>query len=190
MQPVPSLTLGAFELYPREVLQAYTTLANLGDHVQLRTIHRIEDSTGSSLHETGLDRENRIDVTATAELVGMMKQTIQSGSARSVLLNGFTNPAAGKTGTTNDKKDAWFAGFTPYHAAIVWVGYDDNTSHNLTGASGAVPIWTQYMKSYGVSFPAEDFAWPESTTLRDYQMEPLPNLQTQERLSATLVFRK
>ena len=190
MQPVPSLTLGAFELYPREVLQAYTTLANLGDHVQLRTIHRVEDATGSSLHETGIDRENRIDSTSAAVLVGMMKQTIQSGSARSALLNGFTNPAAGKTGTTNDKKDSWFAGFTPFHTAIVWVGYDDNTSHNLSGASGAVPIWTQYMKSYGVSFPAEDFAWPDTTTVRDFQMAPLPNFDKEERLSATLVFRK
>ena len=182
MEPVPSLTLGAFELYPRELLQSYTTLANLGDFVQLRTIHRIEDVTGTSLHETGIEKENRIDSTSTAVLVGMMKQTIQTGTARSAFLNGFTYPAAGKTGTTSDKKDSWFAGFTPYHSAIVWVGYDDNTSHNLTGASGALPIWTQYMKAYGVSFPAEDFAWPETTTIRDFQPTEGPPV--------SLVFRK
>ena len=90
----------------------------------------------------------------------MMKHTILSGSGRGVRGYGFMHPAAGKTGTTNDKKDAWFAGFTPYHAAVVWVGYDDNTSHNLTGGSGAVPIWASYMRSYASIFPADDFAWP------------------------------
>ena len=90
-----------------------------------------------------------------------MKQTILSGTGQGVRSAGFKNPAAGKTGTTNDKKDAWFAGFTPYHAAVVWVGYDDNTSHNLTGASGAVPIWASYMRSYASIFPPDDFKWPE-----------------------------
>lgn len=180
MQPVPSLTLGAFELYPREVLQAYTTLTNLGDYVPLKTIHRIEDALGSTLLENASTREQRLDPTATSMLVGMMKQTIISGTAR-YAVNGFTNPAAGKTGTTNDKKDSWFAGFTPYHTAIVWVGYDDNTSHNLTGATGAAPIWAEYMKSYGVSFPNTDFQWPESTSLREVKTE---------NDSAILVFRR
>lgn len=167
MDPVPSLTLGAFELYPREVLQSYTTLANLGEHVQLKTIHRIDDGAGATLFEAGDEREMRLDVTATSLLVGVMKQTILNGTAKGA--SSFTNPAAGKTGTTNDKKDAWFAGFTPHHTAIVWVGYDDNTSHNLTGGGGAVPIWTQYMKSYGVSLPADDFPWPDSTEKKEIE---------------------
>lgn len=181
MQPVPSLTLGSFELYPREVLQAYSTLTNFGDYVPLRTIQRIEDALGTSLFESAFEKERRIDQTTTAMLVGMMKQTLISGTAHNAQLAGFLNPAAGKTGTTNDKKDSWFAGFTPYHTAIVWVGYDDNTSHNLTGAFGALPIWTQYMKSYGVSFPNEDFKWPETTTLREVSTD---------KNTATLVFRR
>ena len=96
-----------------------------------------------------------------AVLVGMMKQTLANGSARGVRAGGFLHPAAVKTGTTNDKKDAWFAGFTPYHTAVVWVGFDDNTSHGLSGASGAVPLWTAYMKAYGASFPPDDFTWPD-----------------------------
>lgn len=161
IKALPSLTLGAFELTPMEVLQAYSTIANLGSRTELSLIHRVEDLNGNSLYEYVPTPEQVAAPESTAELVGIMKQTINSGTGRGVRLSGFTRPAAGKTGTTNDKKDAWFAGFTPYQTAIVWVGYDDNTSHNLTGASGAVPIWTTFMKSYATSFPEDDFKWPE-----------------------------
>ncbi len=162
IEPLPSLTLGAFELRPIEVLQAYTTLARLGDAIPLTLVRRIDDLSGNKLFEPGLEREIVANREAVAELVGILKQAVENGTARSVRRLGFLSPAAGKTGTTNDKKDAWFAGFTPYHASVVWVGYDDNTSHDLTGATGAVPIWTAYMKSYATIFPPDDFPWPPS----------------------------
>lgn len=162
ISPLPSLTLGAFELSPIEVLQAYSSLAELGRKTPLSLIWRLETLSGQELYRLQPELQEVVPADVTSELVGVMKQTLISGTGRSARAAGFLHPAAGKTGTTNDKKDAWFAGFTPYHAAIVWVGYDDNTPVNLTGGLGAVPIWTSYMKEYGASFPAEDFPWPAS----------------------------
>lgn len=159
---LPSLTLGAFELSPLEVLQAYSTLAQFGRHVPLVFIERVNDLDGKTIYHHAIEPRQVTAPEPTAQLVGIMKNVLTIGTARSVTLAGFTRSAAGKTGTTNDKKDAWFAGFTPDHAALVWIGYDDNTSVRLTGSSGAVPIWTRYMKSYAASLPAKDFPWPES----------------------------
>lgn len=160
---LPSLTLGSLELAPMEVVQSYGTLANLGTKVPLSLLARVETLTGTELFRFEPTPESVVAPDTVATLVGVMKQTVVSGTARGVRAAGFLHPSAGKTGTTNDKKDAWFAGFTPLHVAIVWVGYDDNTSHNLTGGSGAVPIWTSYMKNFATSFPPEDFPWPETT---------------------------
>ena len=162
LQEVPSLTLGAFELSPKEVLQIYSTLANLGQKRKLRTLRYVTNEFGGVVYESANSQESALPAEPTAQLVSMLKQTIASGTARAAYLQGFTLPAAGKTGTTSDYKDSWFSGFTPYLTTVVWVGYDDNTSHGLTGASGALPIWTTYMKSQAVQYPADDFVWPSS----------------------------
>ena len=162
LKPLPSLTLGAFELTPMEVLEAYTSISRMGNHTALTLVHEIQDLSGKKLYTFEQKPEQVAAAESTAELVSMMKQTLLSGTARGARLAGFTNPSAGKTGTTNDKKDAWFVGFTPYHTALVWVGYDDNSPHGLTGATGAVPIWTNYMKSFSAYAP-RDFVWPEGT---------------------------
>lgn len=161
LRPVPSLALGAFEMAPFEVLQVYTTLARMGEKIPLTLIRRIEDIDGRVVYQHEPEPTRVSNTEDTAVLVGMMKQTVLTGTAWFMHKLGFTHPAAGKTGTTSDTKDAWFAGFTPYHAAIVWVGYDDNTQHGLTGASGAVPIWAEYMRRAAAHLPAEDFKWPE-----------------------------
>ena len=70
-------------------------------------------------------------------------------------------PIAGKTGTSNDERDSWFIGFTPQYLTSVWVGYDDNTPHQLTGASGALLIWFYFMKSLNLTSNA-DFDWPNT----------------------------
>ena len=199
IQPLPSLTLGAFELSPLEVLQAYGTFASFGRKVPLSLLWKVQDLNGKDLYTFNPVVEQAASSDSVAELVGVLKHTMLSGTARGARLGGFTAPAAGKTGTTNDKKDAWFAGFTPYHTAIVWVGYDDNTSHNLTGGSGAVPIWTQYMKSFASSFPNQDFAWPEGTERMIFTPEQLmgfgvPDEQFKDKrappIPVELVFRE
>jgi penicillin-binding protein 1B len=173
LQPYPSIFLGAFEISPLEVLEAYGTISRFGQKTPLTMISKVEDLNGKELFKMEPKHEQVASPDSVAELIGAMKQTINSGTGRGAKLAGFTNPAAGKTGTTNDQKDAWFAGFTPSHAAVVWVGYDDNTPHHLTGASGAVPIWTQYMKAYASSFAPTDFTWPEGTEVATFTPEQL-----------------
>jgi penicillin-binding protein 1B len=166
LEEVPSLTLGAFELYPKEVLTAYTTIARLGSKIPVNTIRAVVSQEGKVLLENKPQPQEVENPLAVSSLVSMMKQTVESGTAASVRRAGFLAPAAGKTGTTSDYKDAWFAGFTPSVTTVVWVGYDQPVSNSLTGASGAVPVWTQFMKSYGVRFPADDFSWPKDADLR------------------------
>jgi penicillin-binding protein 1B len=163
LQALPSLTLGSFELYPTEVLEAYVALARLGSHIPLSFIRSVVTSANEVIFRFDPSSEQSVDSADVAGLVSMMKQTVQSGTAQSIVMNGFLHPAAGKTGTTSDYKDAWFAGFTPHLTAVVWVGYDDNTPHGLTGSSGPVPIWTEYMKNMAIVYPPDDFPWPEST---------------------------
>jgi penicillin-binding protein 1B len=75
----------------------------------------------------------------------MLKSVMREGTAAGAAGMGFTAEAAGKTGTTNDYRDAWFAGFTPDLLTVVWVGYDENQPLGLSGAQAALPIWTQFM---------------------------------------------
>jgi penicillin-binding protein 1B len=166
LQEVPSLTLGAFELYPKEVLSAYVSMARLGSHLPITTIRSVCTSSGQVLFENHSQPEQVEDAKPVSSLVSMMKQTIETGTAASLRPLGFTAPAAGKTGTTSDSKDAWFAGFTPYLTTVVWVGYDQPTANTLTGASGAVPAWASFMKNYGARFPADDFTWPKDADVR------------------------
>lgn len=172
LESVPSVTLGAFELYPIEVLQAYLTLARFGNRKPPLLIRYVLDTEDRVLYDGGAQAAAAgTDVIAkeiTASLVSMMKQTVQTGTAQLIGKSGFPVPAAGKTGTTSDNKDAWFAGFTPELTTVVWVGYDNNTSHGLTGASGPVPIWLQYMKQVSKLYPVHDFIWPEDTEPMEY----------------------
>jgi len=166
LQQVPSLTLGAFELYPKEVLSAYVSMARLGSRIPISAVRSVVTQSGQVLLKNNFQPEEVENNKAVSSLVSMMKQTIESGTAAGVRSDGFTAPAAGKTGTTSDYKDAWFAGFTPYITTVVWVGYDQPTANSLTGASGAVPAWASFMKSYGTRFPADDFPWPKDADVR------------------------
>ena len=84
----------------------------------------------------------------------MLEQVINHGTGEGARKRGFTRPAAGKTGTTNDSKDAWFAGFTPNLLAVVWTGFDQKEELGLTGAEASLPAWTDFMKAATASRPA------------------------------------
>lgn len=193
LKAFPAMTLGAFEMYPKEVLQSYMTLAAMGQKPALSFIRRALNSDNVEVFVHDPRPTGTVDPAAVASLVSMMKQTILSGTARSITLNGFFNPAAGKTGTTSDNKDAWFAGFTPYITTVVWVGYDNNLTHKLTGSNGAVPVWTQFMKKIGTRFPADDFPWPENTEkvmLDQKTLEALNAYKEGDPTQVELVFDK
>ena len=177
---LPSLTLGAFEVSPWEVAQGFTTLGRfgLGDHIH--TVVRVEDPHGEGLYMREPSTTVELGSQASAVLVGMMKQSLEVGTARAARAWGLTGPFAGKTGTTSDTKDAWFVGFNAHLLTVVWVGYDDNTAMGLTGASAALPVWTEIAKAHQALFENADFAWPEGVELRKISRAQLqskfPNL--------------
>ena len=163
LEPVPSVSLGSFELYPREVLEIYMTISRFGQHTSTSFVRSVTSESGQVVFLFNPEVEQRVDRAKTAILVGMMKHTVLSGTAKLIANSGFTQPAAGKTGTTSDNRDAWFSGFTPNTTTIVWLGNDHNSPSGLTGASGAVPIWLDFMKTEVQNFAPNDWIWPEGT---------------------------
>ncbi len=156
--PLPSLALGAQEVTPLELATAYGTLATLGVNVPVRILEDVEFSDGRKL-EKRVREAREAAVPAAAYLVDdVLRGVLIRGTGASAAGLGFRGDAAGKTGTTDDTRDAWFVGFTPEILALVWVGYDDNTKTGLTGAAGALPIWVDLMmhaqhRWAGSSFP-------------------------------------
>src|SRR5260370_40587336 len=106
----------------------------------------------------------------------MLEQVINHGTGHGARSAGFKRPAAGKTGTTNDEKDAWFAGFTPDLLAVVWTGFDKKEELDLTGAQAALPIWTTFMMDAEVDRPVTDFPAPPALSVR----EPAPAHHAEE----------
>jgi membrane carboxypeptidase/penicillin-binding protein len=92
---------------------------------------------------------------------------LNEGTGAGARAAGFTLDAAGKSGTTNDLRDAWFVGFTPDLLTVVWVGYDDNQPVSLSGSQAALPIWTQFMKSATAGRPNTEFEVPEGITFAE-----------------------
>lgn len=172
---VPSLTLGAMDLKPIEVAEAYLALARMGERLRPRLLEALVFADGTSETMPLEDSENIYDTDAAGMVVGIMKETNRSGTGRAVGASGFKWVSAGKTGTTSDYKDAWFAGFTPWDLTIVWVGYDQPQSHGLTGGGGALPVWLQVMREFSEHHPAEDFVFP--ATLRAEELVAPPDTE-------------
>ena len=144
----PSMLLGAANLSPFDVAQMYNTLANGGFRSPLRAVRAVLDENGKALKAPELE----VDATAAPEAVyaldRMLIEVMDRGTgrpARKDLPEGIT--VAGKTGTSNDYRDSWFAGFSGGHLIVVWVGHDDNSSTGLTGTTGALPVWSKLMSS-------------------------------------------
>tara|TARA_B110000467_G_scaffold45920_1_gene42053 strand:+ start:1691 stop:4063 length:2373 start_codon:yes stop_codon:yes gene_type:complete len=147
-----SLALGATGASPLELASAYSTIANLGVYKNPFYVSKIEDYQGNVLYEHFIEGEKRFEPDAVYPLLDMMKGVMDDGSGRVIRRMGFKHPAAGKTGTTNAFRDAWFTGFTKDLTTSVWVGYDDNGSmyrpheKGVTGAHAAAPIWGLVME--------------------------------------------
>ena len=140
----PSIALGVFEASPFEMATAYTIFPNGGEIKPLRGLIRIVGD-GKALPIDPLSSKTVAHKDTTFLVTNMMRSVLNEGTAASARGNGFTLDGAGKTGTTNDLRDAWFVGFTPELLTVVWVGLDDNQALGLSGAQAALPIWTQFM---------------------------------------------
>ncbi|HXA35737.1 MAG TPA: penicillin-binding protein 1B [Steroidobacteraceae bacterium] len=138
----PSMLLGTVEMSPLEVIQVYTSLANGGFRARLRAVHAVVDEQGQPLRSFKVQVEEAAPAPAVYQLDRMLTLVTTRGTARDA---GAHLPkdviVAGKTGTSSDTRDSWFAGFTGSYVAVAWVGYDDNRPTGLTGAAGAMPVW-------------------------------------------------
>ncbi|GLZ89085.1 penicillin-binding protein 1B [Metapseudomonas resinovorans] len=143
----PSMLLGAGALSPMEVATMYQTLANGGFNTPLRAIRSVLTAEGEPLKRYPFQIQQRFDPGAIYLVQNAMQRVMREGTARSVysqLPSSLT--LAGKTGTTNDSRDSWFAGFSQDLLAVVWLGRDDNGKTPLTGATGALQVWTSFMR--------------------------------------------
>jgi penicillin-binding protein 1B len=149
LRPVPSLALGALEVTPLELANAYGTLARLGQRGRPWVVRQIVDADGEVLARSGPGLFPGISPQAAYLVNHVLRGVLREGTARSAASLGYRGNAAGKTGTTDDTRDAWFVGYTSEILSLVWVGYDDNRETHLTGATGALPIWVDIMRRGG-----------------------------------------
>jgi len=143
---VPALTLGAGEYSPMDITAMYQTIAAGGFRMPLRSIRDIVDANGSPLKRYPLEYERTVSLQAMHLLHFALRAVVREGTGRGVyryLPADFE--VAGKTGTTNDGRDSWFAGFSGDLLAVTWLGRDDNGVTGLTGSTGALKVWAHFM---------------------------------------------
>ncbi len=159
---VPSVALGSFEVSPLEMAAAYEVLASGGFKREPFSLRRASTEDGTMFELGGSAAAPRVVRQETSYLVTrMMESVLNEGTGAAARGMGFTVEAAGKSGTTNDTRDAWFAGYTPDIVTIVWVGYDDNAPVGLAGSRAALPIWVEFMKSAVAGLGNRGFLPPE-----------------------------
>ena len=158
----PAMLLGAVDIPPIEMADAFATIARVGSRMPLRTIRFVTDDRGRVV--SAGDAVQPVNVFPARDmyiLIDCMKGVLDRGTAAAARSMGFRLIAAGKTGTTNDKRDAWFIGFTPRTLALTWIGFDDNSPVGLSGGEGAVPIWTRFMLAETAGQADNDFPAPQ-----------------------------
>jgi membrane carboxypeptidase/penicillin-binding protein len=155
-----------FEASPYEIASAYTLFPNGGTLRPPRAISRIVN--GGSTVPIDVPAPRVVARPDTTFLVtNMMRSVLNEGTGASARAAGFTLDGAGKSGTTNDLRDAWFVGFTPELLTVVWVGLDDNQALGLSGSQAALPIWTQFMIRALAGHQSTPFTTPDGIVFAD-----------------------
>lgn len=161
LQPTPSLALGAYEVTPLEITNAYASFASGGVYESARLVSKITSSDGKEVPLAPTPPRRRVMSVEEAYLItSLMRSVVDHGTARRA--TSLKRPVAGKTGTTNRAKDAWFAGFSTELVAATWVGYDDALplGWGESGGVSALPIWISFMKAAHEGRPVTDFPRP------------------------------
>jgi penicillin-binding protein 1A len=160
---VPSLALGSGEVTLMAMTSAYAAFADRGLLRPATFIRRIEDADGNVLFKVKRAEEQVVSSRTAFLMTSMLADVVNYGTAYKARQEGFTHPAAGKTGTTNDYVDAWFVGFTPRLVTGVWVGFDKPRTIIANGFAGelAVPLWARFMKHATANDKPEQFKAPQ-----------------------------
>ncbi|WP_084611244.1 penicillin-binding protein 1B [Zooshikella ganghwensis] len=151
LKPFPAMLLGAINLKPIQVAQVYQTIAAGGFQTPMRTIRAVLTANGATLQRYELALEQKVDERFVHLVQYSMQEVMREGTGRGAysVLPGKLR-LAGKTGTTNDRRDSWFAGYGDNLLSVVWIGKDNNESTPLTGSSGALKVWSDFMKKANV----------------------------------------
>ncbi|MBK8066569.1 MAG: transglycosylase domain-containing protein [Rhodanobacteraceae bacterium] len=161
--PQPSLILGSIDLSPLEVAQLYQSLASGGQVVPISSVREVLDSQGKALTRFPRPAGNPAGADVVKLVTVALNETTLSGTASSLSSgSGIRLDSAGKTGTSDESRDSWYAGYTGEHLAVVWLGRDDNQPTRLTGASGALKVWTALFRQ----LPSADLRLEFSDAIR------------------------
>ncbi len=174
LRPVASLAIGVGEVRLIDLVSAYSVFPNQGILIPYRLVDRIVDRYGRELENNTAYRKKEVLSPQTAYImVDLMRSVVDAGTGRRSRWMGFTRPAGGKTGTTDNFCDNWFVGYTPQITAGCWVGFDEKTSlgRNQDGAKNGVPVWTEFMIAAHDSLPVLDFVEPEGLVHLDVCLE-------------------
>jgi len=156
----PSVALGAFDISPMEIAGAYGAFANSGVRVAPNAIVGVTTGDGRVLDRKMAALEPALPADAVFLVNSILRGAVDRGTGAAARSKGLTGVLAGKTGTTNDGRDAWFVGYSPRFLAVVWVGYDDNRGLNLSGSQAAVPIFADFSRSVPAQYFADTFPVP------------------------------
>ena len=156
------IALGSVDVSPLELATVYATFSNLGTKCEPYFIEQVIDPHGNLVYKHEQKCEKVLPEDQTAVMIDILKGVITEGTGRKAKV--LNMPLAGKTGTTDNFTDAWFAGFSPDITTVVWVGYDikKKIGKHITGSRGALPIWIDYMASYYSDKEITDFPLPEN----------------------------
>ncbi|UMM03595.1 penicillin-binding protein 1B [Vibrio campbellii] len=167
IRPVPSMFLGSFSLTPFEVAQMYQTVTNSGKRAKLSALRSVIDMDGNVLYQSLPRSSQAVDQQAAWLTTYAMKQGVAQGTGRFLQSQFAWAALAGKTGTSNDSRDSWFVGVDGREVTTVWLGRDDNKSTKLTGSSGALRVYAEYLKQ---RIPERlELPWPKEVTTLGFQ---------------------
>ena len=173
----PSVLLGAVDLSPLDILGLYQNFATGGFNYPVRTIRAVFDANGNVIQRYGLSVQNTIDINTAYMLNHGLQKVMEEGTGKSAY--NTLSPdlkLAGKSGTTNDARDSWFAGYSGNYLAVVWLGEDSNKPIGLTGSTGALPVWTNVMKQLKNTpndrMAPRDITWQWADTSEDLLSAP------------------
>jgi len=162
----PSLALGALEVKPLELARAYCVFAAEGLKPFPLALREVRDEGGAALERRHMTVERVISPAQAYLMTSLLESAVRDGTARGLADLGIVIPAAGKTGTTNDSRDAWFVGYTPDLLALVWVGFDNGDPLQASGARAALPIWAALVRAVPHRLSGMEFRLPPGVVER------------------------
>jgi penicillin-binding protein 1B len=163
----PSIVLGGHPVPLLDMARVFNVFATGGMRVTPMSVSNVISSGGDVLGGSSVESRRIVPATDAYLVTHILEGVMERGTGATARRKGFKHPAAGKTGTSNDYKDAWFVGFTPNLLAAVWIGFDEPASMGMAGSEAALPIWTDFMRQALADTPHDSFEVPAGVVIAD-----------------------